>query len=67
MSLECRAAKKERVAEDSRLSNDALELYFFNPKAWFALTLDDLEATVATREELTVNLVEGDVAGFVNL
>ena len=63
--MSCR--QKERVVEDSRLSNDALELYFFNPKAWFALTLDDVDATAATREELTVNLIEGDVAGFANL
>ena len=58
---------KERLAKDSRLPNDALELYFFNPKVWFPLTFDDLEATVATLEEPTVNLAEGDIAGFANL
>ena len=63
--MSCRP--KERLAKDSWLPNDALELYFFNPKACFALTLDDVDATVATREELKVNLIEGDVAGFANL
>ncbi len=63
--MSCRP--KERLAKDSWLPNDALELYFFNPKARFPLTSYDLEATVATREEPTVSLVEGDVAGFANL
>ena len=45
---------KEQLAKGSRLPKDALKLYYFMQKARFPLTLDDLEATVATREALTV-------------
>ncbi len=50
--MPCRS--KERLAKDSRFPKDALELYYFMQKARFPLTLDDLDATVAKREALTV-------------
>jgi len=49
------------------LPKDALELYFFMPKARFRLILYALEATVLMREAPTVILINGDVAGFANL
>ena len=67
MSLECRAVQKSDLPKILGFPKDALELYFFMPKARFPLTLDALEATVAARESPTVVLVDGDVAGFANL